>query len=240
LKRVVLRRGDFKINKQYKMDKDFFVKQLDEIIEEFHGFKSNVRNGDISYFTNQQLSLLISKSKAAVERIVGNKSEYYKDIDEILKKDFNFHSKFPYIIGTVIALRSDLINGYLKSVSEIIQSEVFSDYLDMAEHLLQEGYKDPSAVLIGSTLEVHLRELCVTNDISIEVPNPKGKIIPKKADVMNADLTKLNIYSSAYQKQIIAWLGIRNSAAHGKYDEYTPEEIKLMLQGVRNFILSTK
>jgi hypothetical protein len=39
------------------MDKDFFVKQLDEIIEEFHEFKSNVKNEDTSYFTNQPLSL---------------------------------------------------------------------------------------------------------------------------------------------------------------------------------------
>jgi hypothetical protein len=110
----------------------------------------------------------------------------------------------------------------------------------MAEHLLQEGYKDPSAVLIGSTLEVHLRELCIANEISLEILNNKEKLVPKKTDVMNADLAKSNVYTGSYQKQITAWLGIRNSAAHGKYDEYSTEEIKLMLQGVRQFILATK
>lgn len=222
------------------MNKDFFIKQLDEILIEFNGLKSSSRHSDLSDLPSQQVSMMISKSKAAVERITGNKSEYYKDIEVVLKNNTSYSSDLLFIIGIVTALRSDLNNGYLKSISEIIQSEVFSDYLEMAEHLLQEGYKDPSAVLIGSTLEVHLRELCIANDISLEILNNKEKLIAKKADVMNADLAKLNVYSGLYQKQIIAWLGIRNSAAHGKYDEYSVEEVKLMLQGIRQFILVTK
>lgn len=223
------------------MNTDFFIKQLDEILNEYNSANSNSPNNYSSEIPSQQVALIVTKSKAAVERITGVNSEYYKDIENSLKvRYFNYAGYLPYIIGTVSALKSDLNNGYLKSISEIIQSEVFSDYLEMAEHLLREGYKDPSAVLIGSTLEVHLRELCTANDISLETSNNKEKLIAKKADVMNADLAKLNVYSGAYQKQIIAWLGIRNSAAHGKYSEYSAEEVNLMLQGIRHFILITK
>ena len=109
----------------------------------------------------------------------------------------------------------------------------------MAEHLLKEGYKDPAAVLIGSTLEAHIRELCNRNEIETILTNNKNEIIPKKADTMNSDLVKSNIYSSIQQKQITAWLGIRNSAAHGKYEEYSMEQVSLMLQGILNFISST-
>ncbi len=225
------------------MNKDFFINQLDEIMIGFNIIQSKAQyKEDLSgNVTQQEVSLCITRSKAAVARISGIKSEYYKDIESVLDRT-NIHDgrKLLRIMGIVVALRIDLDNGYLKSISEIIQSEVFSDYLEMAEHLLQEGYKDPSAVLIGSTLEVHLRELCIANDVSTELLNNKEKLIAKKADVMNADLAKLNVYSGAYQKQIIAWLGIRNSAAHGKYDEYSTEEIKLMLQGIRQFILVTK
>ncbi len=38
----------------------------------------------------------------------------------------------------------------------------------MAEYLLKEGYKDPAAVITGSTLEEHLRKLCIKNGIDIE------------------------------------------------------------------------
>lgn len=110
----------------------------------------------------------------------------------------------------------------------------------MAEHLLNEGYKDPSAVVIGSTLEMHLRVLCSASGINTETLNSKGVLVPKKADLMNSELAKANIYSSAYQKQIIAWLGIRNSAAHGKYSDYSDVEVSLMLQGIRQFILTTR
>ena len=130
----------------------------------------------------------------------------------------------------------DLEKDYLKNLSELIHGNIFSDYLDMAQHLLEEGYKDASTVIGGSTLEVHLRKLCEKNEIDIEVTTSKG-IKPKKADVMNSDLTKENIYSKTQQKQVTAWLGIRNDAAHGNYDKYTKEEVKFMLIGLRDFFV---
>ncbi len=224
------------------MNKDFFIKQLDEILNDYNRMKSKSQHDDLSGNTTiEEITTILTKAKAAIVRIVSNKSEYFKDIDSTLKRtDIYEGNMLRRIIGTIIALKSDLQNDYLKSFSNIIQSEVFSDYLEMAEHLINEGYKDPSAVLVGSTLEVHLRELCIFNGIDIDVKNSKGNIIPKKADLMNSDLAKANIYSVAYQKQIVDWLGIRNSAAHGKYSEYKSEEISLMLQGIRQFILTTK
>ena len=224
------------------MNKDFFKKQLEEIISDYSIIKSKAKNKDLSgNIAIEDISHLLSKSKAAVARIAGKNSEYYKDIEAILKRtNIRIGYKLRYVMGTISALKSDLENDYLKSYSDIIQSEVFSDYLEMAEYLLNEGYKDAAAVLIGSTLEVHLRELCISNNIDIKTTNNKGKIIPKKADEMNSDLAKSNVYSSTYKKQVTAWLGIRNSAAHGKYSEYTKEEISLMLQGIRQFILTTK
>lgn len=224
------------------MDKNFFIKQLDEILKDYNLVLTKAQYDDLSGNTKlEEITTVLTKAKAAVVRIVGGKSEYYKDIEATLKQtNIREGTKLRIIIGTITALKSDLQNDYLKSLSEIIQSEVFSDYMEMAEHLLNEGYKDPAAVLIGSTLEVHIRELCISNGVDIETTNSKGNLIPKKADVMNSDLAKASVYSSAYQKQIIAWLGIRNSAAHGKYSEYSVEEIKLMLQGIRQFILTTK
>lgn len=224
------------------MNKDFFIKQLDDILNDYIRIKSKAQYDDLSGNTTiEEITTVLTKSKAAIVRIVGEKSEYYKDTESTLKRtNIPQGTKLRNIIGTVTALKSDLQNDYLKSFSDIIQSEVFSDYLEMAEHLLNEGYKDPSAVLVGSTLEVHLRELCVKQNIDIEVTNNKNILIPKKADLMNADLAKAGVYSTAYQKQIIAWLGIRNSAAHGQYSNYSKEEISLMLQGIRQFIVTTK
>ena len=224
------------------MNKDFFIKQLDDILNDYNRIKSKAQYDDLSGNTTiEEITTVLTKAKAAIVRIVGDKSEYYKDTEATLKRTNIYEgTKLRNIIGTITALKSDLQNDYLKSFSDIVQSEVFSDYLEMAEHLLNEGYKDPAAVLVSSTLEVHLRELCISNGIDIEVKNSKGNLVAKKADLMNSDLAKANIYSSVYQKQIIAWLRIRNSAAHGKYSDYKTEEVSLMLQGIRQFILTTK
>jgi hypothetical protein len=58
----------------------------------------------------------------------------------------------------------------------------------------------------------------------------------KKADQMNADLAKANVYNMLDQKQITTWLDLRNKAAHGKYSEYTEDQVGLMIQGVINFM----
>jgi hypothetical protein len=100
----------------------------------------------------------------------------------------------------------------------------------MAEYLLNEGYKDPAAVLTGGVLEEHLRKLADKYGVPTVV-NARAV----KADQLNADLVRGNAYSVLYQKSITAWLDLRNKAAHGKYTEYTKEQVALMLAGVRDF-----
>jgi hypothetical protein len=225
------------------MVKDHFLRQLTEVIEEFERLQSAAQYSDLSDVLTdkvEDLTTLITKAKAAIARTTGVNSEYYKDVIKSLEAPREHTgTRLRLIMGTVRALKSDLESGYLQTLHEIVQTEIFSDYLEMATYLIKEGFKDASAVIVGSTLEAHLRELCKANQIEIEVHNSKGNIVAKRADLLNADLAKKEIYSTAYQKQITAWLDLRNSAAHGHYSEYSTEQIKLMLEGVRQFILIT-
>ena len=105
----------------------------------------------------------------------------------------------------------------------------------MAKHLLEEGYKDPAAVMIGSILEEHLRQLCVKHSIPIEEMK-NGKTIFIKADTLNAELNKLNVYNKLDQKIITSWLDLRNKAAHGKYGDYNKEQVNSFYLGITEFI----
>ena len=60
--------------------------------------------------------------------------------------------------------------------------------------------------------------------------------VPKKADLLNSELTKQQVYSKLDQKNVTAWLGLRNDAAHGNYDAYGKEQVGLLIAGVRDFI----
>jgi hypothetical protein len=53
---------------------------------------------------------------------------------------------------------------------------------------------------------------------------------------MNADLAKASAYNLTVQKQVTAWAGIRNDAAHANYSNYDAQQVKLMIQGVRDFV----
>ena len=135
------------------------------------------------------------------------------------------------VVGICRALLADIRNGFLQTLEEIIHSDVFADYLEMADHLVGNGYKDAAAVIAGSTLEAHLRNLCA----KFGVPTDTGGK-PKKADTINADLMKAGAYGKIDLKNVTAWLGLRNDAAHGNYGAYDDKQVSLLISSIRDFI----
>lgn len=55
----------------------------------------------------------------------------------------------------------------------------------------------------------------------------------------DADLSKASAYSVLDHKSITAWKDLRNKVAHGKFPDYTIEQVRLMAQSVRDFIART-
>lgn len=90
--------------------------------------------------------------------------------------------------------------------------------------------------MAGSVLEKHLRNLCDKNQIETHTQKDE-KLIPKKATLLNAELSKANITSKLDEKATTAWLDLRNKAAHGKYDEYSKEQVKFLIQSITDFML---
>ena len=183
-----------------------------------------------------EIHRIITRGIAAIERITTRKSVYYMRVEEILKRKEFDHKKVVFVVGVLEGLYKDLDADYLKSLSEIIHGDIFSDYLEMGEYLLEEHYYVAAAVIAGVTLEEHLRTLCIKNEIDIEIKR-QNRIRPKPADLMNADLSREKIYPKTRQKQITYWLGIRNDAAHGKKDNFTEEQVRMMIIGIRDFII---
>jgi hypothetical protein len=217
--------------------KQQFIPQLESVIEMYNGLKSSSKYDDISDAADElTVQTVITRARAAIERISGSNSAYSTQAKDILNNPKeNDWGKMPRIVGVASSLLNDLKAGYLASLKELIHGELFADFLEMAAHLQNEGYKDAAAVIAGGTLETHLRQLCIKHNIDIEVTTPKG-LKPKKADRMNADLSKINAYSKLDHKNVTAWLDLRNKAAHGLYSEYSKEQVDLLVTGIRDFI----
>ena len=113
---------------------------------------------------------LRTSSLSFIKNIYGENHPYYKDFDKYL---ISWEpSETERARGILKAIKYEIDNGWLLSMKGLISAEIFSDFLEMAEHLLSEKYKDPAAVMIGSVLEEHLRQLCDKNGVSItEIKN---------------------------------------------------------------------
>lgn len=136
-------------------------------------------------------------------------------------------------LGVLKALRDDFDGGYLSDVRGIVRAEVFTDFLEQARHLFDEGYWQPVPVIVGSVLEEHLRKLCAKYP-SIVLPSKP------KLDSMNSELAKAKEYGVLEQKQVTVWADIRNKAAHGKWEEYKSADVEDMARGVLRFLVEHK
>ncbi|MCH7639975.1 MAG: hypothetical protein IH855_11025 [Bacteroidetes bacterium] len=191
------------------------------------------RASSVFYIKGLPMDGFRSAALSFIERVYGRDHTHYQQFTE--HTAHTYQSSAESGLAILKAIRTEIAGGWLFTIRGLVAAEMFSDFLDMAQHLLDQGYKDPAAVVIGSVLEEHLRQLCVKH--SIDIADPKGgKMIPRKADRLNSDLTKNETYTALDQKQITAWLGLRNDAAHGKYASYTEEQVKNYLAGVTEFM----
>jgi hypothetical protein len=211
-------------------DIEKMVKQLDALLPECDYLLSNDK-WQMQDSEEKQARVFCSRLESMIERIALPGSSYVKQLEQHRTKPLTY--KFPEIHSIATALRDDLRAGWVESVVELVHADMYSDYLEMAEGLLGQGYKDPAAVITGTSLEVHVRALCVKSSVDIVLPNGT----PKKADTMNSDLKKAVVYDGLQQKQITAWMDLRNKAAHGNYTDYDASQVRLFIDGVRAFML---
>lgn len=209
-----------------------FEAQIIEIVREYDAALNQSQYDDASDVLGlQDVAELRTRCVGAIVRITGTGSTYHKAVQECASRKDHEWNILKKQIGVTKALLYDLKSGYLTSLEEMIHGDLFTDYLEMADHLLQHKYKDAAAVLVGSTLEIHLRKLCEKNSVSVL---KKGK--PRKTEELNAELGRLHIYSKVDQKNVTAWLGLRNDAAHGHYSQYTGDQVRLLVASVRDFL----
>jgi hypothetical protein len=219
------------------VDKNAIVQQLEGLLAEYQALSKRAQHKDLSDLPETERQALVSKAVAAVHRVSGPRSSYSAELERLLGRHRSLHTLTSPIMGLVQALLDDVKDGHLQSLVELVHAETFSDFLDMAARLNGSGYKDPAAVIAGSALEVHLRALCTKSGLPTESTKADGSTQPKKADLLNNELCQANVYSKLDQKSVIAWLDLRNKAAHGKYAEYQREQVVLQIGGIRDFIV---
>jgi hypothetical protein len=213
---------------------DDLVRRADELLQEGQKVLASAQSGDFGAWVNNGLMAgYRSACLSFIEMVYGTSHSHYKHFEKIVTQ--STPSDAEAALGIIRTISTELAGGWLVRTRQLVTAEVFADFLEMAEYLLSEDYKDAAAVIAGSALEEHLRQLCVSNGIEV-TREVDGKPRPKKADLLNAELAKADVYNKLDQKAVTMWLDLRNKAAHGHYDDFTGEQVGTMLSGVTEFM----
>lgn len=188
----------------------------------FRGEYTSGTNVNAEFFLTWKVN-----SRHLISTVCGRDSEHYKQFVDCEKPKAyrDSYSEFKELRAVFMAAKDDFEGGYLEKFRSLIQAEVFGSELEQASELLTSGYKSAAAVVAGVVLETALRDLCT-----------KAGVGHGKLDRMNAELTKAGVYNNLTQKRITAIAGVRNSAAHGKPQEFTDDDVKEMIEYTERFL----
>jgi hypothetical protein len=212
--------------------KEVFKQRFEELEEQASQFESSkkVLRTEIIGGTNEvDSNLLLSwkvKVKNLLSKVCGEDSQHFKQFEREEESGYyTTYGIFKAFKAVFLAAKEDFDGGYLSSIKTLVQAEVFDSELEQANELFSSGYYTAAAVIAGVVLETALRELCDRSGI------PHGKL-----DKMNSDLAKAGVYNKLNQKRITAIADIRNSAAHGKQNEFTVQDVSDMIKDVSRFL----
>ena len=215
-----------------------YADRLRELIEEggkIAKLEKPSGDGSSKYFQGEDKGQVISwltKSRNILEITFGLQSPHIHHFDAVVPKYgltrvSSSYEVYPFV-GVLSGALSDLENGFLLGQEFFIAGEVFDSILEQAKHLVQNNYKDPAAILTRVVLE----------DVLKRIARSEGINENQKASVINDELKKKGRFSQPQWRFIQGWLDIGNAAAHGKFDQYTQDDVVRLVDDVERFLVN--
>jgi len=168
-----------------------------------------------------------TRSLTALRTYLPDRHHSFVEFDEQTKH--GDRSEVEHGVGILRGLAADARDGFLFTrVSNLIAAEVFSDFLEMAQHLVAKDHFHAAASLTGAVLEDLLRRLADAN--KIKYTKRDG------LDSLNVALAKAGIYNMVDKRRIDVWRQVRNDADHGNWDKVRPDDVRDMLKHVTDFV----
>ena len=168
-----------------------------------------------------------SQALVCLRQAFGAEHDYAGEFQSAVK-DRAYQSWVEAGLGILRAALEDVEQGHLDSLRDLVAAEVFSDFLEQAQHLLENGYKDPAASLAGAVLENGLRSLAERNWIPVKEKD--------NLSALNNKIAAKNIYTTLRRRQVETWIEVRNAADHGRFGDFKESDVGDLIKGVRDFL----
>lgn len=213
-----------------------YAERLRELVEEGKRVAQLEKPSSVGPFIQNaekaQVLSWLTKGRNIMETALGNQSPHLRHFENLIPKSgisnvIHAHEVYDFV-GVLEAALSDLENGFLTGQEFFIAGEVFDSILEQAKYLVQNNYKDPAAVLARVVLEDALKRIARTEGVDEN----------QKASIINDELKKKSRFSQPQWRFIQGWLDIGNAAAHGKFGEYTEDDVIKMIEDVERFLVN--
>lgn len=205
------------------MDVNPWVLRLRTLVRKFDGLPTHHDNHHNTYYDDGPYMVWKTQARVALVSLLGEGHAYIHHFDELHGVSLaDGHGPR----ALVYAVMKDLEDGHLfQSLKGLVTSEVFNDFLEMAGHLLEQGYKDAAASVIGAVLEDGLRRIAFQ-------AGTDGRGLGKLDDAC----LKAAAYNNLVHQQATVWIATRNKAAHGEFSAYDVTHVQEMHRGVTQFL----
>ena len=160
----------------------------------------------------------------------GAKSHFYGRAAQIAKDgtpNYAVKTVASLLHGWANLVETGLIESPLEARAKV---EAATDLMEQVQILLDDRKVHPAApvMLAGAALEEFLRSMLV-----LSTTQPKGK--PGINSYATA-LREAELLSAQDLKDITAWGGMRNDAAHGHFEAITIDRARIMVDGINLFM----
>ena len=168
---------------------DRIMAEVDDLVElgiRIHR-SASVSSSGIGGDELAEVTTWVTRLGHLVRNLYGEKSQHFDSYSKALAtQNFftlhsNYYEHFTQMLGVAKAIKHEINHGLLVNFKSLAQAEVFADFLEMGEYLLEEVYKDAAAVIIGSVLEDGLRKLSERSGLSIVTGSGKPLTLPHHA-----------------------------------------------------------
>lgn len=208
---------------------DRIVEQLDSVVDDWSD--SHDARGFLEQYDVRRV---MTRARAAIERFAPSGSPYAEDASDVMARGDTAADVWiaEQLVAIVAALRDDYRHGGLAAVEAMVHADLFDDFLEMSVGLLESGFVGPAAVIAGSVLEEHLRNLAtIEGEVLID---DRGR--PHNVERLGVLLRKASAITEVERKSVVAWYAIRNEAAHNIRHSIAGADVERMISGVRDFV----
>lgn len=160
--------------------------------------------------------------------LLGHLGKPWQDMYESSKEGNRLENALS-VLGSLKSIKESLDDGLLTGFEDIVYAEAFSDLVEQAEYLYEQGFFLASGVLLRAILEERLKKLCERTGC---LP---GKARPTIADY-NQNLYAAKIYDKITFKHVDSMASVGNAAAHND-PQLNKQEVERFLRDLPTFLL---